>query len=205
MFVLNAAEAVGGGDRFIARRLAESGLPTIVVVNQADRVAPAAIAATIAHGAGLVDFVAVHPVSALTGDGLEALAADLAGLLPEGPRYFPEGVSTDQTDEELAGELIREAALARVRQEVPHAVAVQVEGIDAAHDGGRTITATILVERDSQKAMLVGRGGATIREVGTGAREVLARLWGVPVHLALTVKVRRRWRQDDRMLDRLGL
>src|SRR5581483_11478700 len=113
-----AAEAVGRGDRFIAARLRAAALPTVVVVNQVDRAPPAAIATTIEAAAPLVEFRAVHPVSALTGDGLGPLREDLAALLPEGPRFFPPGVATGQTDEELAAELIREAALARVRDEV---------------------------------------------------------------------------------------
>lgn len=204
IFMVNAAEAVGGGDRFIAERLKSAGLPVIVVVNQVDRVAPAAIMQTIGAVAQLLDFVALHPVSALTGDGLDALKADLAALLPEGPAYFPPGVATDQTDEELAGEIIREAALQRVRDEVPHAVAVQVEVIEPTATG-RVVRAAILVETNSQKGILVGHGGQMIRAIGQASREILARMWGEPVHTDLTVKVRPKWRRDETMLDRLGL
>ena len=204
IFMVNAAEAVGGGDRFIAERLKSAGLPVIVVVNQVDRVEPAAIMQTIGAVAQLLDFVALHPVSALTGDGLDALKADLAALLPEGPAYFPPGVATDQTDEELAGEIIREAALQRVRDEVPHAVAVQVEVIEPTANG-RVVRAAILVETNSQKGILVGHGGQMIRAIGQASREILARMWGEPVHTDLTVKVRPKWRRDETMLDRLGL
>ena len=204
IFMVNAAEAVGGGDRFIAERLKSAGLPVIVVVNQVDRVAPAAIMQTIGAVAQLLDFVALHPVSALTGDGLDALKVDLAALLPEGPAYFPPGVATDQTDEELAGEIIREAALQRVRDEVPHAVAVQVEVIEPTATG-RVVRAAILVETNSQKGILVGHGGQMIRAIGQASREILARMWGEPVHTDLTVKVRPKWRRDETMLDRLGL
>ena len=204
IFMVNAAEAVGGGDRFIAERLKSAGLPVIVVVNQVDRVAPAAIMQTIGAVAQLLEFVALHPVSALTGDGLDALKADLAALLPEGPAYFPPGVATDQTDEELAGEIIREAALQRVRDEVPHAVAVQVEVIEPTATG-RVVRAAILVETNSQKGILVGHGGQMIRAIGQASREILARMWGEPVHTDLTVKVRPKWRRDETMLDRLGL
>lgn len=204
IFMVNAAEAVGGGDRFIAERLKSAGLPVIVVVNQVDRVAPDAIMQTIGAVAQLLDFVALHPVSALTGDGLAALKVDLSALLPEGPAYFPPGVATDQTDEELAGEIIREAALQRVRDEVPHAVAVQVEVIEPTANG-RVVRAAILVETNSQKGILVGHGGQMIRAIGQASREILARMWGEPVHTDLTVKVRPRWRRDETMLDRLGL
>jgi GTP-binding protein Era len=204
IFMVNAAEAVGGGDRFIAERLKSAGLPVIVVVNQVDRVAPDAIMQTIGAVAQLLDFVALHPVSALTGDGLAALKVDLAALLPEGPAYFPPGVATDQTDEELAGEIIREAALQRVRDEVPHAVAVQVEVIEPTANG-RVVRAAILVETNSQKGILVGHSGQMIRAIGQASREILARMWGEPVHTDLTVKVRPKWRRDETMLDRLGL
>jgi GTP-binding protein Era len=204
IFMVNAAEVVGGGDRFIAERLKSAGLPIIVVVNQVDRVAPDAIMQTIGAVAQLLDFVALHPVSALTGDGLAALKVDLAALLPEGPAYFPPGVATDQTDEELAGEIIREAALQRVRDEVPHAVAVQVEVIEPTANG-RVVRAAILVETNSQKGILVGHSGQMIRAIGQASREILARMWGEPVHTDLTVKVRPKWRRDETMLDRLGL
>ena len=204
LFVVNAAEAVGGGDRFIAERLRVAGLPVIVVVNQVDRVAPDAIMQTIGAVAPLVDFVALHPVSAVTEDGLAALRIDLGALLPEGPAYFPPGVATDQTDEELAGEIIREAALQRVRDEVPHAVAVQVESIEPA-EHGRIVRAAILVETTSQKGILVGHGGQMIRAIGEASRGTLGRMWGEPVHTDLTVKVRPKWRRDETMLDRLGL
>jgi len=204
LFVVNGAEAVGAGDRFIAGRLREAGLPVITVVNQVDRLSAGEVAAAIEAAAGLVDFRSLHPVSALTGDGLDALRDEIAALLPEGPRYFPEGVATDQTDEELAAELIREAALARVRQEVPHALAVEVDEIEP-RGRGRVVHAALLVEHESQKGILVGSGGSMIRAIGTEARLALSRLWGLEVHLDLVVKVRRRWRRDERMLDRLGL
>ncbi len=204
MFVVNAAEAVGGGDRFIAERLRAAAIPVIVVVNQIDRVERADVVRVIAAAADLLDFVALHPVSALTGDGLPALRDEVGALLPDGPAYFPLGVATDQTDEELAGEIIREAALQRVRDEVPHAVAVQVEAIEPAADG-RIVRAAILVETSSQKGILVGSGGQMIRAIGQASRGILGRMWGETVHTDLTVKVRPKWRRDETMLDRLGL
>jgi GTPase len=205
LFLLNVAEDVGRGDRFIAERLRRSGLPVVVVVNQVDRVGPERVAETILAATRLIpDFHAIHPVSALTGEGLEALRAEFPLLLPEGPQYFPEGVSTDQTQDEMAAEMIREAALQRLRDEVPHALAVQVEDITDARTGIR-IEAYVLVETTSQKGIVVGKGGAMIRDIGTEARAVLTEALGQPVHLDLQVKVRPRWRRDDAMLDRLGL
>jgi GTPase len=204
LFVLNAAEAIGGGDRFIAERLRASRLPVITVVNQVDRLDPDAVAAVIARGAPLVDFHSLHPVSARTGDGVPALRDDLPSLLREGPRYFPEGMATDQTDEELAGELIREAALLRLRQEVPHALAVDIQEIEPARRGV-VVRAALLVETESQKGIVVGRGGGMIRDIGSAARSALRRLWGIEVHLDITVRVRKRWRDDEATLSRLGL
>lgn len=204
LFVVNAAEPVGGGDRFIAERLRATGVPVIVVVNQVDRIKPDRIAATIGGVSGLVDFVELHPVSALTGDGLDALRADLPRLLPEGPPFFPPDMATDQTDMELAAELVREAALQRLRDEIPHAVAVHVEEIEETKRG-RVVRGAIFVERESQKGVVVGKGGAMIADIGRASREALSRVWGEEVHTDLTVKVRPKWRRDDAMLDRLGL
>jgi GTP-binding protein Era len=204
LLVLNGAEPIGGGDRFIAARLAAVRVPALIVVNQVDRVG-AEVAQTLPAAAGLLPgYRALHPVSALTGEGLLALRDDLPGLLPAGPALFPPGAATDQSDEEMAAELIREAALQRVRQEIPHALAVQVEEIAPAREG-RVVRAALLVEHDSQKAIVIGHGGRVIREVGRSARQTLSLLWGEPVHTDLTVKVRKRWRRDDAMLDRLGL
>ena len=205
LFLLNAAEDVGKGDRFIAHRLKASGLPVVIVVNQVDRVEADVVARVILQASELLpDFVALHPVSALTGEGLDALREEFPALLPEGPSYFPDGVSTDQTQHEMAAEMIREAAIQRMRDEIPHALAVHVEDISDAKEGVR-IEAYIYVEAESQKGIVVGKGGTMIRDIGTQARMVLADFFKQPVHLNLQVKVRPRWRRDDAMLDRLGL
>jgi GTPase len=204
LYVLSAAEPIGGGDRFIAERLRASRLPVITVVNKTDRVDAAALAGVIATAAPLVGFHSLHPVSARAGDGLEALRADLPAILGEGPRYFPEGMATDQTEEELAAELIREAALLRLREEVPHALAVDVGEIEPARHG-LIVRAALVVETESQKGIVVGRAGTMVRDIGSAARSALGRLWGTEVHLDLTVRVRKRWRDDETMLSRLGL
>jgi GTP-binding protein Era len=204
LFVLAATEPVGGGDRFIAERLRASGLPVITVLNKVDGLSSDEVAVAIARVAPLVDFAELHPVSARRGDGVEALRDDLPRLLGEGPRFFPEGMATDQTEEELAGELIREAALVRLRQEIPHALAVDVQEIEPARRGV-VVRAAIVVETESQKGIVVGRGGRMVRDIGAAAREALGRLWGTEVHLDLMVRVRRRWRDDESMLTRLGL
>ena len=126
-------------------------------------------------------------------------------MLPEGPAYFPEGIVTDQSPDEVAAELIREQALVRLRQEVPHSLAVQVDDITPTRGGGVRVEAVILVETESQKGIVVGKGGAMIRDIGTAARKALAVAGGYETHLDLFVKVRRRWRDDESMLDRLGV
>lgn len=204
LFVLNASEPVGGGDRFIAERLRASRLPVITVLNQIDKLTSDEVAAAISRAATLVDFLELHPVSAREGIGVAELRADLPQLLTEGPRYFPEGMATDQTEEELASELIREAALLRLRQEIPHALAVDIQEIEPARHGV-VVRAAILVETDSQKGIVVGKGGGMVRDIGSAARSALGRLWGTEVHLDLTVRVRKRWRDDESMLTRLGL
>lgn len=204
LFLLNAAEDVGGGDRFIAERIRASGLPAIVVLNKTDDLDREAVAVAIARVAPLVDFVDLYPISALTGEGVDALREGLPAVLTEGPRYFPPGAASDQTEDELAAELIREAALQRLHQEVPHALAVEVTDIEPARSGV-VVRAVLLVETESQKGIVVGRGGTMIRSVGQAARESLGHVWGTEVHLDLVVKVRRRWRDDESMLERLGL
>ena len=204
LYVLSADEAIGAGDRFIAERLRASRLPVITVVNKIDRLDAGALAEVIATAAPLVDFQSLHPVSARDGDGVQALRDDLPGLLAEGPRYFPDGMTTDQTDEELAAELIREAALLRLRQEVPHALAIDVQEIEPARRVV-DVRAALLVETESQKGIVVGRGGGMIRDIGSAARSALGRLWGTEVHLDLTARVRKRWRDDASVLSRLGL
>lgn len=204
LFVLNGTESIGAGDRLIAERLTVSKTPTILVVNKVDLCTPDEIAVYIAGAAELVDFVAVHPVSAQTSDGVDALRDGLAELLPEGPAYFPPDMTTDQTEEELAAELIREAALNRLRQEIPHALAVEVEALEEVGDGVRVV-ADVIVETESQKRIVVGKGGSMVRDIGQAARAELGRLWGDKVHTSLMVKVRPRWRDDESLLDRLGI
>jgi GTP-binding protein Era len=200
LFVLAADEAVGGGDRFIAERVYGGDAPVVVALNKVDTLRPEQIAAAIANAAQLGDFQALHPVSGRTGDGVEALRDELVALLPEGPAYYPEGALTDQSVEERIAELVREQALHLTREEVPHAVTVEVQEIEE----GR-VSATVFVETESQKGIVVGKGGRMIREIGSRARPEIEQLLGRPVFLELMVKVRPRWRRDEAMLARLGI
>src|SRR5262249_41851835 len=169
-------------------------------LNKVDRLKPGHIASQMMTAANLGDFLALHPVSAKTGDGVGELREELVAILPEGPAYFAPGQRTDLTHEEQIAELVREKALHLTRDEVPHAVTVEVEEI-----GDKVVRANVLVETESQKQILVGKRGAVIKEIGTRARPEIEQLLGHQVFLELQVKVRPRWRRDERLLERLGL
>jgi GTPase len=200
VFVLSARERIGAGDRFIASRVFGLGVPVVVALNKVDRLKPGHIAQQMNTAARLGDFHALHPVSAKTGDGVDALRDELVALLPEGPLYFPQEQRSDLSLELQVAELIREKALWLTRDEVPHAISVEVEEVE-----DKVVRATILVETESQKQIVVGKGGAVAKEIGTRARPEIESLLGRHVFLELRVKVRPRWRRDVATLERLGL
>jgi GTPase len=200
LFVLAADERIGAGDRFIAERIYGAGPPVVVALNKVDRLEPAAIAAQIEQAAALGDFHSLHPVSALRAEGIQPLQHDLVALLGEGPLYFERGQVTDLPLETRVAELVREQALARTREEVPHAVTVEVDEIEE----GR-VRALVYVETESQKAIVVGKGGDMIKAIGSAARPEIELLLGRKVFLELQVKVRPKWRRDERVLERLGI
>jgi GTP-binding protein Era len=209
LFVMNAAERSGGGDRFIAKALARSGLPVVVAVNKTDLTDRAAVAAALA-GAGDLEQegVLVHaivPVSALKGSGVATVREGLVDLLSEGPFFFPEDQRSDQPLEIVLAELIREQALKRTREELPHSIEVQVEEVARREGGVAVVRALMWAETESQKAILIGRGGEMVRQIGTAARREIERELGARAHLDLTVKVRKGWRRDQSLLDRLGI
>jgi len=200
LFVLSARDRIGAGDRFIAERVFSLSVPVVIALNKVDRLKPSHIATQMDTASKLGNFHALHPVSAKTGDGIEALRDELVELLPEGPAYFPPDQRSDLTPEDQVAELVREKALALTREEVPHAISVEVEEL-----GEKVVRANIYVETESQKQIVVGRGGAMVREIGTRARPEIEHLLGHPVFLELQVKVRPRWRRDERLLERLGI
>jgi len=200
LLVLSARERIGAGDRFVARRVFDLGVPVVIALNKIDRLKPGHVATQMATAARLGDFHALHPVSAKTGDGIGELRQELVDLLPEGPLYFPQEQRTDLSVEDQVAELVREKALTLTRDEVPHAITVEVEGIEDT-----AIQASILVETESQKQILVGRGGSMVKEIGTRARPEIEQLLGRHVFLELRVKVKPRWRRDDALLERLGI
>jgi GTPase len=200
LFVLSADEKIGAGDRFIAQRVFDGKTRVVIALNKVDRLKPGEIAAQIDVAARLGDFQALHPVSAQTGDGVKALREELAALLPEGPLYFLAGEVTDLAPEVRVAELVREKALARTHDEVPHAVTVEVDEIE---DG--RVAASLYVETESQKVILVGKAGRMIRTIGSQARPEIELMLGHKVFLELRVKVRPKWRRDESMLERLGI
>ena len=200
LLVVSARDRIGAGDRFVARRVFSLGIPVIIAVNKIDRLKHGHVATQMKSAATLGDFHALHPVSAVTKDGVGELRDDLVHLLPEGPLYFPIDQSTDMTTEDRVAEVIREKALHLTRDEVPHAIMVVVEEMDE-----RAVRAVLLVETESQKGILVGKKGAMVREIGTRARPEVERLVGHPVFLELVVKVRAKWRRDPKMVERLGM
>jgi len=207
LFVVNGEEGVGPGDRFIVRALLGAGadLPVICAVNKADRLGPNEMVPVLAQIGELDGVDEVFPISAKTGEGIQPLLERLGELIPEGPYMYPPEDSSDQSSELLLAELIREQVLNRTRQEVPHSVEVKVLEVEPREDEIVTVVAEIWVETESQKGILIGRGGKKIGEIGPAARRSLERELGSQVHLDLTVRVRRNWRRDEDMLDRLGI
>jgi GTP-binding protein Era len=209
-FLIEATAEIGAGDRYIAGLVGEVGTPVVLVVNKTDAAGPNDILGHLAGAAdALGDFAAYVPLSARTGEGTDALLGEITARLPEGPLYYPDGVVTDQPDTFLAAELLREKLLAMAREELPHSLAVTVEEIEERPgDGDRepllVLRAVVRVERDSQKGIVIGKGGAVIKEAGTAARLELEALLGTKVHLETHVKVEKDWQRRPDALDRMG-
>lgn len=207
MFVLNGEQGIGAGDRFIANTLlsARSEAPVICVVNKVDRLKHHQLVAVLAEAAEFEIVNDVFPISARKGTGLEPLREHLTGLMPEGPLMYPPEDLSDQPSEVHLAELIREQVLKRTREELPHAVEVEVDEIELRDDDLIDVRADIWTETDSQKAILIGKGGRMIREIGTAARREIERELSAKIFLDLKVRVRPRWRRDESLLDRLGI
>jgi GTPase len=203
LFVINAEEGVGPGDRFIARLLRSATVPVVIAVNKIDRSDRAGVAAALQAAADLDVADEIFPVSARTGAGMRSLVGHLLSLLPEGPFYYEADQRSDQPERVRLAELIREQVLLRTRDEVPHSVEVVVEGIEPGNP--LRIEALILAETESQKGILIGASGQMVKSIGVAARRAIEREAGARVHLDLRVRVRRHWRADEHLLDRLGI
>lgn len=206
LLVLSATDEIGEGDRFVARAAFGAGTDVIIALNKTDLTGPQILLPRIGEASGLGSYRELFPVSARKGTGLDELKTAIVSVLPEGPRYYPEGTLSDQPERLLAGELVREQAFRLTRDEIPHALAVEVTGM-APRPGKDLIdiSAVILVERESQKGIIIGRSGQMIREIGSRARCEIEALLGSQVFLDLSVKVRKKWREDRHFLDELGL
>ncbi len=205
LFVLNGEEGVGPGDRFIAQLLARSPVPVIIAVNKCDRLDHTRTAQALMDADALGVGAEIFPISARRGKGVGPLTERLGELMPAGPFLFPPEDTSDQSVSVMLAELVREQVLRRTFQEVPHSVEVVIEDIERQREDFTRVRALAWVETDSQKGILVGHGGTMIKAIGTAARKELERELGTKVHLDLSVRVRRGWRADDRLLDRLGI
>jgi GTP-binding protein Era len=205
LFVVNAEQGIGPGDRFIARLLESAPVPVVIAVNKVDVAERAKTAAALQAAADLGVAEELFPVSARTGSGVQRLVEHLVSLLPLGPFYFEPREHSDLPESVLLAELVREQVLARTREEVPHAVEVEIESLDRSRQDRVAIEAVILVETESQKGILIGAGGRMVKAIGVAARQAIERELDTRVHLELKVRVRRHWRADERLLDRLGI
>jgi GTPase len=207
LLVVNGEQGIGPGDRFIAGHLlaARDSTPVICAVNKIDRLSVPQTAAVLADAAQLDAVDEVFPISAKRATGLDSLVGRLAELLPESPFLYPPSERTDQASHVHLAELVREQILRRTREELPHAVEVVITEVTERDDGVVEIEAQVWAETASQKAILIGKGGRMVREVGTAARKELERELGAKVFLDLQVRVRERWRRDEGLLDRLGI
>jgi GTP-binding protein Era len=205
LFVLNGEQAIGAGDRFIADALKRAGVPTVTVLNKVDRLDRARTLRALSDAAGLDIQGELFPISAKSGAGVGEVVEELVSLVPEGPFLYPPGDQSDQSTEIQIAELVREQVLLRTREEVPHSVEVEVDELEERDDGLLIVRARVWAETESQKGILVGAGGRMVRAVGTAARKEIERLLGRRVHLELNVRVRKGWRRDEGLLDRLGI
>ena len=203
LFLIDATMPVGPGDRLIAERLVEAGAEVIVVVNKIDKARRGDVVSQLAV-AGEWDFASYVPISAKDGDGIVDLLGEVVSRLPEGPLYYPDGMTSDRPESFIISELIREKFLDRLREELPHSLVVRVDDIEQRDDGLIDISADIVVERSSQKGIIIGKGGSLLQAAGTEAREDLELLLGAQVNLNLHVTVEKDWQRRPQLLDRLG-
>jgi GTPase len=189
---------------FLQRHLGHRAVPVFWVLNKIDLVSPHEVLPIIAACADKAFFAEVFPLSAHRGDNVSALIESLVGYLPEGVRYFPEDMPTDRDERFLIAELIREQAILHTHEEIPYAIAVEVETLQERSDGGLEIEASLVVEKDSQKGIVIGRQGRMIKTIGTQARQTISRLLHCPIHLRLLVRVKKHWKEREAILRDLG-
>lgn len=204
LFLIDASEGMGGGDRYIAEQLKNVRTPVILVMNKIDKIEPEALLPLIEEYCKLHNFAEIVPVSAMLGSNVSTLLEQLGKYLPEGPQYYPDDQVTDHPEQFVCAELIREKILQMTREEVPHSIAVTIEDMKVQDNGVVYISAVIFVERDSQKGIIIGKQGALLKEVGKRARQDIQNLLGSKIFMDLWVKVKKDWRNQERVLRDLG-
>jgi GTP-binding protein Era len=204
LFVVDGHAGIGGGDEKVAHDLMGAGSPVICIVNKIDRMARDEVPVALTAAARLADFDEFVPLSAKTGKGVDIVTDLVVERMPEGPEYYPPGTRRDQPSGVFVAELVREKLLAKMHEEVPHSIAVVTDDFDERPDGLLAIRATIYVERDSQKGIVIGKGGAILKAAGTQARQEIEMLFGHKVFLDLRVQVEKDWQRHAHALDRLG-
>jgi GTP-binding protein Era len=205
LFVLNGEQQIGAGDRFIATAIENVGIPAVTALNKVDQLDKPRTVKALDAAARLGVNGEIFPISARNGAGLDPLVDQLVSLLPEGPFLYPRDEQSDQSEQVRIAELVREQVLLRTREELPHAVEVELDELEEREDGLLVVHARVWAETESQKAILVGSGGRMVKAVGTAARKEIEQLLGRRVHLDLRVRVRKGWRRDEALLDRLGI
>ena len=205
LFVLNGEQQIGPGDRFIAAAIAKVGVPAVTALNKVDRLDRPRTVTALDAAARLGVDGEIFPISARSGAGVDPLVEQLVGLLPEGPFLYPPEEQSDQPEQVRIAELVREQVLLRTREELPHAVEVEIDELEEREDGLLVVRARVWAETESQKGILVGAGGRMVKAVGTAARKEIEQLLDRRVHLELHVRVRKGWRRDEALLDRLGI
>ncbi len=204
VFICACDDPLGAGDRYILKLIADRKVPVFLVLSKIDLISREKLMKKIVQYSGIYPFKEIIPLSAVTGDNVEEFTRLIAKYLPEGPKYFPDDMITDQPERNIVQEIVREKLLLRTRDEVPHAIGVFAEEFTERDNGKVYIRCTIYVERDSQKRIIIGKDGAMLREAGREAREEIQRLIGAPVYLDLWVKVSRDWKNKDYVLRELG-
>jgi GTPase len=205
LFVLNGEQQIGAGDRFIAAAIEKVGVPAVTALNKVDRLNRPRTVTALETAAALGVTGEIFPISARSGAGVDPLVEQLVTLLPEGPFLYPPDEQSDQAEHVRIAELVREQVLLRTREELPHAVEVEVDELEEREDGLLVVHARMWAETESQKGILVGAGGRMVKAVGSAARGEIEELLGRRIHLDLRVRVRKGWRRDEALLDRLGI
>ncbi|MGY3777690.1 GTPase Era [Isobaculum melis] len=204
LFMVNASEKRGPGDNFVIEKLKHTKTPVFLIINKIDEIHPDALFEIITDYSKELDFTAVVPISALNGNNVETLLEQVVGYIPEGPKFYPDDQVTDHPEYFIVSELIREKVLKLTREEIPHSVAVVVESMKKNEHDKIQVQATIIVERSSQKGIIIGKSGSMLKKIGSMARRDIELMLGNKVYLELWIKVKKDWRDKQSSLQDFG-